>query len=909
MSYKANQYNYSTPLNSSASLNAASLSVEDRKYFTLSDNVLDGTYVPVSGDVGLWGASASDATGTLLEPFVVTVTDSSTINAFRLIGSQYNYPVAFTVQFYSDTELLYTITEATNSKVEYVHYLSKTLLVTHYVISITKISAPGSAARIYNAYNPSYVVRVDNVAIAASEASSYDSVTLVSFTDAPSVAISEAQTSVQITISSSDTLSVHGTSESNIHSTVNSSDTATPATTESSFVDAIIMTADVLTTGDEICVTCRSNSYITNIIDVTHDDITASAVEGISHVINTVRTSDTLAVSSDDVNALTNVHSRMKDPSRRIYGKVSITYTDPMLDNETVISTNMEAYNSNKDQVMDAIRSSDVKLFNLYSNKLDGSYHAMTEYSQVGWVSGIASDADGNFKEAPFLRIDFAERVLTPLVLHFDDMHGAIAEDFTVEFVHENDTTTVKSFVGNTESSVLVNPDTINAKSVTIRVTKTAKPNYPVVILEVPVTSTMLYRGYADASDLMSIDILEELTYDDEVEALGGVSANETTIVLDNSDGAFYFNNDKSAISKLLRRNRKIEPWLGVEVVPGEIEWYKQGTFWSYRWNVPVGRLTATVVGFDTIGLLGTTSFEKHYTYIDKSLGELIDIVLNDANEQLGFLKWRVDPDLYNVVIPFAWFDPTDHASALRKISKAYPMHIYCDKEGQICAAPQKLHLDYYYDTWSDNTNVFSKEYGSLYTTLPNIVNVTVHIPHLTSNKDLVSDNLVFDVSVVPTRKLNFSSPYMSNLVVTMDKDASVSYTYEVYSWGIEFTFTGTGTVRSIKCVGTALDTSNTAVLTRRDDSSIRINGAVTRDVSADFIQTSSLATIILDRIFSLSATDKYDATIMYRGDIALSINDPILLLEGIAPDNRYNIRRHQLFWNGGLTGVADLNT
>lgn len=236
-------------------------------------------------------------------------------------------------------------------------------------------------------------------------------------------------------------------------------------------------------------------------------------------------------------------------------------------------------------------------------------------------------------------------------------------------------------------------------------------------------------------------------------------------------------------------------------------------------------------------------------------------------------------------------------------------MHVYCDRDGTICAAPQKLKLDYYYDTWSDSTNVISKEYSSLHTTLPNIVNVTVCIPQLVPDDTLVQDSLAFNVASVTNRTLNFSKPYLSDIVVTMDKDDTVDYTYSVYSWGIEFNFTGTGNVRAISCVGTTVDTSNTSTLTRRNDESVRTDGAVTRDVSADFIQTSELAALILDRIFNLSTLDKYDANVTYRGDIALSINDPIRLLGGIAPDNRYNIRRHQLTWDGALHGTADLNT
>jgi hypothetical protein len=293
----------------------------------------------------------------------------------------------------------------------------------------------------------------------------------------------------------------------------------------------------------------------------------------------------------------------------------------------------------------------------------------------------------------------------------------------------------------------------------------------------------------------------------------------------------------------------------------------------------------------------------------NKSIGELIDVVLTDAKKYLTFLEWSVEASLYDIVVPYAWFDASNHAAALRKISSSYPMHIYCDKNGVICAAPQKLRLDHYVDTWSDSTNVIRKGYDSLHTAVPNTVTVTVVIPHETVNSTLVTDNLTFDVANVPTRVLNFSSPYLSDIVVTVDKDDTVSYTYDVYGWGIDFTFSGTGTVRSIQCSGTALDISNSAVITRKDANSVRVNGVIPREVRSDFIQTSDVAATIIERIFSLSEYDKYDATVDYRGDIAIAINDPIRLLDGIAPDNRYNIRRHKLSWNGALTGTADLNT
>lgn len=850
MSFVASSYNYATPLSSAPGLISGTTNVPDNKYFTLFDNTLDGSYYPITGDVGIWSGAVSDESGVLSSTFVLTVTEEASINAFRLVGSQYSYPVSFTVQFYNGDELLYTITEADNSAPEYVHYLDTTLDVTHYTVAIPKISSGGAVVRLYSVGEVGYARRVDPIYVQVSERSS-------------------------------------------------------------------VTTLRVLNLADTLLISDATNR---------------------SSIVNTINpTYDTLAVRNTEKPTLTNVHTRMKDPYRHIYGKVYVTYSDPMLDSETTVEANTEAYNSARAQLMDDVKASNELLFTLYDNDLSGRYSVMSDNSQVGWVSGVISNIIGSFVDdaepftlgssvlahavlgsepsiaagiAPSLKISFFARPVTPLMVHFDDSHGSVAKDFTATFFFNDGTTLQKSFVGNTSAQVLINDTALSdVTGIEIAVTSTTLPYHPVGILEIPIISTLLYEGYADHSDLISIDLLEELTYNDDVEALGGMSANEATIVFDNSDNEFYFNNEQSLISKQLKRNRKVVPWLGVEVVPGTIEWYQQGVFWSYSWNVPVKSLTATVVAFDTIGLLDTTSFEKHLTQVNKSIGDLIDYVLIDAKASLEFLTWSIDPELYNVIIPYAWFEPGSHTKALRKISAAYPMHIYCDRYGTICAAPQKLRLDSYLDTWSDSTNVISKEYSSLYTTLPNIVSVTVHNPLLISNDQLVKDTLIFDVADVPTRTLNFSRPYLADIVVSIDKDDTVSFTYEVYSWGIVLNFTGSGTVQSIVCTGTTVDISNTSVLMRKNAESIKVDGAVTREVSSDFIQTSSLATTIINRIFSLSEYDKYDASVMYRGDIALSINDPIRLLDGIAPDNRYNIRRHQLSWNGALTGTADINT
>lgn len=908
MSYSANQYNHATPLSSVAGLVAEQSLVQDKKYFTLFDNVLDGSYSLIDGDVGLWGATVANENGVLPERFMVTVTEQLTINAFRLTGSQHGYPKAFTVRLYNGSTILYTITETNNTKVEYTHYLPRTIVVTKYEVIVTEMSAPGVPARLYNLYNLGYVKRADSFTVTSSGRSDTSVLTEIHKTDTLHMYGVAGTSDVTNTVAGIEVAPVHVTHSYDLSVLPFGTDTITIHSSElSEQLNILEVPKDILKVKQPVI------SHIVKTLGVATDTLvlntnsTASSILNNIDAINDVCPIDIRAIVRTD---LMNVHSVMKQPTRRIYGKVYITYTDPMLTTDIRLLDSGSAYNSNAEQVLDSGEAVNNLFFTLYDNDLSGAYVLSDENSPVGWVSEQLSNELGEFTDpAPYIRISFHERPINSLRIVFDDSHASIAKDFTVEYVQANGNVIKRSVVDNTSAIVEFNDSVANVVSVVVTITKVTKAFYPVSIIEIPTLSTYLYVGYKDRSDLISIDLLEELTYDDTIEALGGVSANEVSVALDNSDGTFYFNNADSPVASSLRRNRRIEPWLGVEITPGEIEWYALGTFWSYRWDVPVEGLVAKVVGFDTIGLLDHTYFSNHHVQVNKSIGDLVDYVLTDAKKQFSFLTWKIDPALYDVVIPYAWFEVASHTAALRKISMCYPMHIYCDRSGAICAAPQKLHVDFYYDTWSDSTNVLSKEYSSLYTALPNIISVEVKNPEVLYGTTLAEDNLVFDVTRVNSRTLNFNEPYLSDINVEVTCDPTVSFTYEAYSWGIVLNFTGTGSVTYIKCIGTSLGITRTSMIVGRNEQSIINNGAVKRNVSSDFIQRIELANELVDRIMSLSENDKFDVDVQYRGDISLTINDPILLFDGIAPDNRYNIRRHELFWNGSLRGSAHLNT
>lgn len=221
MAYTANQYNYATPLSSVTGLRNDTPSVSDVKYFSLHDNVLDGSYRPIGGDVGLWGNTLSDASGTLSSPFVITVTDALTVHAIRIVGSQYNYPVAFTIKLYNGMSLLHTASVSDNSMPEYVYYVPSTFIVTSYEISITKISAPSSVARLYNTYNPAYLKRVDNLSVKGCELYGIleDGIKRMHRIDTVTVG-GRAARSVAVTTKASDAIRVKQSNKSAIRNTI-----------------------------------------------------------------------------------------------------------------------------------------------------------------------------------------------------------------------------------------------------------------------------------------------------------------------------------------------------------------------------------------------------------------------------------------------------------------------------------------------------------------------------------------------------------------------------------------------------------------------------------------------------------------------------------------------------------------
>lgn len=631
--------------------------------------------------------------------------------------------------------------------------------------------------------------------------------------------------------------------------------------------------------------------------------LTIESNVGITNIMD--KKSRTYAVDAVEDHKLTNIHTKMKEPTRLIYGKLAITYMSPLKDELLTYTTSGSAADSNFAQTSNGAKDGSERLFRLNVGKLNDIQYVIGDAkSERGWWSSELSLQDGTFATDPYFQVSFTARLLTSLTIISSKINDIVLVNYSVQ-VTTNGVVNTYTINNNTYYECPIPIGSLpEVTCIKVIVHKVNRPNVSANITEIPLTSTVTYEN----DDIISFDTLEELSYDDDLESLGAVSANEIDIMLYNRDTAFFFNNANSLVSKQLKKNRKIVAYLGTEVVPGVIEWYRRGTYWTYSWDVPANSLYAHVVAFDTIGLINTFTFSNHTVYRNYSIGALLDLVLNDAKQTYTLLEWHVDPDLYNVTIPYAWFEVASHAKALQRIAGCYRMNIYCDIHGVIQAVKRREVSDVAYDEWADNTNVYSSSYPTLYTSKYNTINVKV--TKVEEAVDIAaSTTTAFNIASQPTLTLISQKPIVGNVVPTVVADSTVSYTYDVHSWGVVFSFTGSGNVQSVSVSANMLNIYDGMRVTSSNAQLVQIDGPVSMDVSSDFIQSVDYAKNLADTILESASLDRYDAEVRYRGDISLSINDSIRYLNSVAPTNRFRIRSHELRWDGALSGTAKINT
>jgi hypothetical protein len=111
--------------------------------------------------------------------------------------------------------------------------------------------------------------------------------------------------------------------------------------------------------------------------------------------------------------------------------------------------------------------------------------------------------------------------------------------------------------------------------------------------------------------DLFALTLLAQKDIYSGLLSAGNLSANSLEIVFNNISRIFDPANQISPLQGLLKPNRKLEPFIGIDLGGGNIEWISLGIFWSGEWTSPEEKIRTFVSGADRLEMLDRSLFER----------------------------------------------------------------------------------------------------------------------------------------------------------------------------------------------------------------------------------------------------------------------------------------------------------
>jgi hypothetical protein len=490
--------------------------------------------------------------------------------------------------------------------------------------------------------------------------------------------------------------------------------------------------------------------------------------------------------------------SRILDPKEKKYGKVVIDYTDPFLDQSITENENEQANISYPEQTTDGIEEPFAKIAALDGKWVLGSDFALApesaeENKQMGWWSAQLSDASGNFTiPYPILTIEFFARPVRSLSVVGDSKREEYPVDFEIKLYDGTETLLyTKTVTGNTliRWEEKLTAQISGVTKLTLTISKWSKAGCHSKILE---CFTSIQETYYD-NDLFLISLVEERETSQGSLPVGNISSNEIEVRLNNADGKFDAGNSASRLYGLLKKNRRIHAWLGVDNEDRtDVEWVPLGVFWSGGWSAPEDSVYASTTGRDRLDLLRNTNYQTGTVQENATVYDLAEAILTDAGLTSG--EYWLDEGLEDFIIPYAYFDIVTHREALRLLAEACLGQVYCDREGKI-RFESKDYLDNNetVDRLITPAMYFKKDNPVSWGSIANYIEVeTQPLVPASAAEEVYRSNNAESIGALEyvTLTVNYNSVPCKSAIASLEDEPSgcVIYSANFYAWGAEIT-------------------------------------------------------------------------------------------------------------------------
>jgi hypothetical protein len=624
---------------------------------------------------------------------------------------------------------------------------------------------------------------------------------------------------------------------------------------------------------------------------------------------------------------------------RRTFGKVQIDYTSPFLDQSITVDANENANVSYPAQTADAVLEPFAKIPSLDGSwVLDGSFALApgpdeTDTHQMGWWGKQLAGTGGVFSAPyPILTVTFFPRPITKLQAVGDSKRQEWPVNFAIRLYDGNNTLLhTETVTGNTQiawSKVLDEPIT-QVEKMALEIMKWSHAGRQAKILEFFTSIQEVYEG----DDIILIHLLEEREVSQGSLPVGNISANEIDIRLFNSNRKFDAGNKQSSLYQLLKANRRIKAWLGVETTNG-IEYVPLGTFWSGDWHVPEDGVYAETMGRDRLELLRKSTYSTSQVQMNKTLYELAESILQDAG--LTEEEYYIDIELRQFPVPYAWFDSQSHREALRKVAEACLGQVYCDRHGVLrIEGPsytsnkiQQLKGVYFLESAfpAESEHIeaygigpddyFRKDNPVKWSEIANYIEVETQPLRPDVSQEVYRSNEPVSITAGQEQTIIAYYNHTPCIEATATLENAVSgaeitkATY--YAWGADITVysANTGTFELI-INAKPLKVLNKEKAIAQDEESITDNGKLRYVFPANpLVQTREVAQKIADILLAYFKNPRRDVSIEWRGNPALLLGDVIVVpdYQNEKEDTRgyYYITKQELEFDGALRATLE---
>lgn len=371
---------------------------------------------------------------------------------------------------------------------------------------------------------------------------------------------------------------------------------------------------------------------------------------------------------------------------RVVKSRVIIDYSDPFLDNSVTFNTSLSASISHVNQVADVMDITSGKIASLDGSwVLDGSYVSAPIdgiMRQMGWWSANLSDINGSFSEDTFIEVEFSKRSIRTLRVCGDTSRQEWPVDFNILLYSSSNLVHTESVTNNDLVQWKKEIDTpfSDITKMRLNILKWSHPGRQAKIIEFFTSLQIVYEG----SDVISMDVLEEMESSSGSLPIGNISANEVDIKLYNRNNLFDFGNESSFLNGMLKPNRRVRPFAGLQVDDDEIEWIPLGVYYTKDWDIPEQDVTVTLTARDRLDSLRSSLYFDEQVLIGRNAHFLFEKVLQDAG--LSSEEYLIDETLLgnDFSIHYMFFDGVSHREVLKKLAEACLCYIYCDRQGRI---------------------------------------------------------------------------------------------------------------------------------------------------------------------------------------------------------------------------------